>query len=65
MVSRTELFDLNGDFLLTIGSRGTGTGEFWLPSGAFLDDQERLYVCDTYNRRIQVFEIIGHYEDRK
>jgi DNA-binding beta-propeller fold protein YncE len=55
-----QLFDESGEFLLAVGSRGTGLGEFWLPSGIFLDDNNRmLYVCDTFNQRIQVFRISG------
>ena len=32
-------------------------GEFWLPSGVFVSANGELYVCDTYNRRVQVFRI--------
>ena len=53
-----QLFNGKGDFLLTVGGRGNGHGEFWLPSGIFLDDHDKLYVCDTYNKRLQVFQIM-------
>ena len=56
-----QLFTRGGDFLLTLGRRGTGPGEFWLPSGAFIGE-DGLYVCDTYNRRVQVFRITERYE---
>jgi DNA-binding beta-propeller fold protein YncE len=55
-----QLFDERGEFLLAVGGRGTGPGEFWLPSGIFLDDKNvTLYVCDTFNQRVQVFRISG------
>jgi DNA-binding beta-propeller fold protein YncE len=55
-----QLFDERGEFLLAVGGRGTGPGEFWLPSGIFLDDNNgMLYVCDTFNQRVQVFRISG------
>jgi DNA-binding beta-propeller fold protein YncE len=55
-----QLFDESGEFLLAVGSRGTGPGEFYLPSGIFLDDNNgMLYVCDTFNQRVQVFRISG------
>ena len=55
-----QLFDERGEFLLAVGGRGTGPGEFWLPSGIFLDDDNgMLYVCDTFNQRVQVFRISG------
>ena len=55
-----QLFDERGEFLLAVGGRGTDPGEFWLPSGIFLDDRNgMLYVCDTFNQRVQVFRISG------
>jgi sugar lactone lactonase YvrE len=59
-----QLFDRKGEFLLTLGQRGVGFAEFWLPSGAFIKE-DTLYVCDTYNARIQVFRVTGGYEDRR
>lgn len=54
-----QLFDENGEFLLTVGGRGYFHGEFWLPSGIFIDNKTNmLYLCDTYNRRVQVFQIM-------
>jgi hypothetical protein len=59
-----QLFDRNGRFLLTVGARGDDFGEFWLPTGAFLDQQGRFHVCDTYNRRIQVFRVENGHASR-
>jgi DNA-binding beta-propeller fold protein YncE len=56
-----QLFDRQGRFLLTLGRRGTAPGEFWLPSGVFLSNDDELYVADTYNRRVQVFRIQESY----
>jgi DNA-binding beta-propeller fold protein YncE len=63
LFDNVQLFDRKGAFLLTLGRRGTGSGEFWLPSGAFIDENGELYVCDTYNRRVQVFKITERYAD--
>jgi len=57
LFDNVQLFDEKGEFLLTLGSRGTRQGEFWLPSGISIDG-DRLYVCDTYNQRIQIFGIL-------
>lgn len=62
LFDNVQLFNRRGDFLLTLGGRGVDLGEFWLPSGAFISGGE-LYVCDTYNRRIQVFRITERYDD--
>ncbi len=53
-----QLFDKQGNFLLPLGGQGTALGEFWLPTGLFVDGN-KLLVCDTFNQRVQVFEIIG------
>ncbi len=39
----------------------TDFGELWLPTGAFVSDRGELYVCDTYNRRVQVFRLTAPY----
>jgi len=38
-----------------IGKAGTGPGEFNRPEGICVDGQDRLYVADSCNHRIQVF----------
>jgi sugar lactone lactonase YvrE len=62
LFDNVQLFSRRGEFLLTLGRRGTDLGEFWLPSGMFIAGGE-LYVCDTYNRRVQVFRITERYQD--
>lgn len=55
-----QIFNDKGDFLLPVGRRGSFYGEFWLPSGIFIDDRyNMLYVCDTYNRRVQILRIMN------
>jgi DNA-binding beta-propeller fold protein YncE len=50
-----QIFSPKGDYLLDFGSPGPGPGQFQLPGGlAFWDN--RIYVADSGNRRIQVFE---------
>jgi DNA-binding beta-propeller fold protein YncE len=56
--NRVQIFDAEGSFLLAIGREGTGAGEFLLPSGVFVAG-DRIYVADSYNRRVQVFEFLG------
>lgn len=52
-----QIFDEEGRFLLAFGESGTGDGEFWLPAGLTIHD-DRIYVADSSNRRVQVFEYL-------
>ena len=50
-----KLFADNGTLLGTLGRRGTGDGEFNAPTHLAFSDG-RLYVTDSLNNRIQMFE---------
>lgn len=55
-----QFFDPQGRLLLSLGRPGHGPGEFWLPSGLCYDAKEGLlFVADSYNKRIQVFRMLG------
>ncbi len=43
----------------TIGKSGTGPGEFNRPEGICVDAQDRVYVADSCNHRIQIFSREG------
>ena len=51
-------FDTDGRLLMAFGSEGRGVGEFWLPAGICIDARNRMWIADTYNRRVQVFELL-------
>jgi len=53
-----QIFDSQGHYLLAFGWHGTGAGQFWLPSGLTIVG-DRIYVADSYNRRVQVFRYLG------
>ncbi|MDH5765404.1 MAG: 6-bladed beta-propeller [Gammaproteobacteria bacterium] len=55
---RVQIFDQTGKYLMAFGSQGRKAGEFWLPSGLFIH-QDKIYVADSYNRRVQVFQYVG------
>ncbi|HEY9785233.1 MAG TPA: protein kinase [Candidatus Obscuribacterales bacterium] len=55
---RVQVFGPTGDWHFSIGTRGDGPGQFIGPSDLSLDvDNNRLYVADKGNKRIQVFEL--------
>jgi hypothetical protein len=48
---------------MAFGQEGHGPGEFWLPAGICIDVHDRIYVADSYNKRVQIFEFLK--ESRK
>jgi sugar lactone lactonase YvrE len=56
-----ELGELTLDFVLAWGSQGTGLGEFNEPRDIAVDGEGHLYVADTGNRRVQVFDSEGQF----
>lgn len=46
---------------VTLGQEGREIGQFRQPSGVVVDEAGRIYVADTYNHRIQVFDTHGHF----
>ncbi len=49
----------DGAFVRAIGERGVDPGQFNFPTNLFVDAQSRLYVADTLNFRVQVFDAEG------
>lgn len=49
----------DGSVVRTIGRRGVEPGEFNFPTNLSVDRQGRLYVADTLNFRVQVFDASG------
>jgi hypothetical protein len=45
--------------LYYFGQRGTGLGDFQLPTGLHIDHQDRIFVVDSFNRRVEVFKYYG------
>jgi hypothetical protein len=54
------VYQQDGSLVRKIGRRGMGPGEFNLPQ-AFCCDDERLYVSDQGNRRVQILDSTGQY----
>lgn len=59
---RVRVFDAKtGAFLMDIGKRGSGNGEFNLPRDLAVGRDGRLYVVDGGNFRVQIFDRDGKY----
>jgi len=56
--NRIQVYAMDGEFLLGFGRPGENSGEFFMPAGiAVLGN--RIYVADSGNARVQVFDYIG------
>jgi DNA-binding beta-propeller fold protein YncE len=54
-----KVFAANGRFLRSLGSRGSGPGQFNFPTHLWVDPDGHICVSDTLNYRIQVLSTDG------
>lgn len=57
--ARVHRFSPEGELISSWGEPGQGPGEFFLPHGIGIDGEDRLYVADRENNRIQIFNTDG------
>lgn len=57
--ARVHHFDKDGNLLNSWGEVGSGPGQFQLPHGIALDNDENVIVCDRENDRLQIFSREG------
>jgi sugar lactone lactonase YvrE len=60
--SRVAKVDRDGNWLKSWGERGTQPGQFHTPHSIAVDANNRVYVADRSNRRIQVFDVEGNFQ---
>ncbi|KYG62742.1 hypothetical protein AZI87_15785 [Bdellovibrio bacteriovorus] len=58
---RIQQFDNNGDFLMKVGSNGTGDGQFQYPGAIAVTNDGSFFVADNGNR-IQKFDAAGNWQ---
>lgn len=54
---RIQIFSPDGQWLGQIGAPGDELGEFVRPQSIVIDKQDRMWVADSSNHRIQVFDL--------
>ena len=59
--NRIAKFSPEGDPLLEFGAEGSGSGELDFPTGISVDAEDRVWVADSENDRVQVFDSDGRY----
>ncbi len=62
---RIQVFDHAGHYKFmwnkSTGGYGTGDGEFTFPTGIAINTTGHVFVTDTGNHRVQVFDQVGHF----
>ena len=58
---RIQVFDLDLNFIRSIGSHGKGRGEFDEPYDVKFDSAGNMYVVECGNGRVQVMDINGRF----
>ena len=53
---RLSKFNSDGKLVKSVGGQGGKTGQFDYPHGIAISQDNKLFVCDTCNHRIQVFD---------
>ena len=53
---RVQMFDRNGKFLRSVGTKGKGRLQFMDPVSVVLSPDKRVFVCERENHRIQVLK---------
>lgn len=59
--SRAYVFDLNGKKLFDVGQPGYGPGQLKAPNAITADMDGNIYVVDTGNQRVQVYDKAGKF----
>ena len=59
--ARVHKFSPDGTLLFSWGEPGTGPSQFQIPHHIWMDKQERVWVCDRHNGRVQIFNAQGEF----
>ena len=62
-LNQLQVFSHSGEFLYNFGESGTGAGQFNGVSGMWVDSGHCLYVVDSKNKRVQLFQIAAANAD--
>ncbi len=59
--NKIKVFNNDGKFAFSFGSKGSRKGEFKFPLGIDVGDSGRVYIADSGNHRVQIFNPTGSY----
>ena len=58
--SAMHLFDKDGRLIKSWGGPGRRPGEMYIPHAFWIDPEDRIWLCDRENERLQVFDLEGN-----
>lgn len=61
--ARVHRFSPEGELILSWGEPGAGKGQFRLPHNIWIDKQDRVWIPDRENHRVQIFDTEGMFLD--
>lgn len=59
--ARVQKFDPEGNFVLSMGSRGEGEGQLKEPNGVAVDEAGNVYATDSLNHKMLKFDATGKF----
>ena len=59
--ARVHRYSADGELILSWGERGDGPGQFSISHCVRIDKDDRVWVCDRENNRIQIFDLDGNF----
>ena len=59
--ARVHKYSADGDLLHSWGERGDGPSQFSISHCARIDAQDRVWICDRENNRVQIFDVNGEF----
>jgi sugar lactone lactonase YvrE len=58
---RVQVFTPDGRFLRRWGTSGSGDGQLIFPGNLAVDGHDAVYVVDTWNYRVEKFDLLGRF----
>ncbi|MFH1933534.1 MAG: 6-bladed beta-propeller [Pseudomonadota bacterium] len=62
---KIKVFDSNGNYTFSFGSKGQGPGEFQSPASINITESNEVMVYDLRIRRISLFSLLGIFKNQK
>jgi len=59
LFDNVQMFDERGRLLMAFGGHGAAAGAFALPAGMYIDADDIIYVSDSGNHRVQMFQYLN------